>query len=72
MEIVAARPNGADCTALAESARARPAPRKSPSPQLVVFVNADSPDRGLARELGQALAQLDVDCYWPIEAGTPD
>ena len=62
--------------AVAEQARAAPPPgRKSRASQAspMVFVNADAADRKLAEQVSRALAQdFGVDCYWPIEQGTPE
>jgi hypothetical protein len=55
-----------------DRARQKPEPRRPRPSQVVVFVNANTTDRGLACELGQALSTMGVDCYWPIEEGSPE
>jgi len=44
----------------------------APAGNVVVFVNADSPDRDLARQVGNALGQFGIECYWPLENGPAD
>lgn len=58
--------------AVVERARQKPAPKRQRTPQVVAFVNADSPDRALASDIGKVLAELGVDCYWPLEEGDPE
>jgi hypothetical protein len=55
-----------------EQARREPPPAPGRRSNVMVFVNADSPDRALAMEVGEALARYGVDCYWPLESGPPD
>jgi TIR domain len=57
---------------LLAQARKKPTPRRPLSTQVMVFVNANASDRGLARELGNTLSAMGVDCYWPIEDGSPE
>jgi hypothetical protein len=47
------------------------APRPSPL-NVMVFVNADSRDRELAENVGKALMQHEVECYWPLATGSPE
>ena len=49
-----------------------PAPRPVASPNVMVFVNADSSDRQLAEAVGKALMEQDVECYWPLASGSPE
>ena len=59
--------------AVVERAFQKPTRRRAQtSTQTVVFLNVNSPDRVLARDLGMRLSGLGLDCYWPIEAGAPE
>lgn len=55
-----------------ERARRIKTPPRQTSDQVAVFVNADTKDRDLAKELCAELSRMDVDCYYPIEDGAPD
>jgi hypothetical protein len=46
-------------------------PRPPTAPQVALFVNADARDEGLALEVSDALADLDVDCYRMPTTGSP-
>jgi hypothetical protein len=59
--------------AVVELAQRKPEPvRTAPPLNVMVFVNADPRDRELARSVGQALSQHDVECYWPLSTGSPE
>lgn len=53
--------------------------RKKPPPALsraganiMVFVNADRRDRDLAQQIGAELMKRGVECFYPLESGTPE
>jgi hypothetical protein len=51
----------------------REAPKRRPPPtRAMVFVNADANDRLLAQQVGRALQSWGIECYWPLEAGSPE
>jgi hypothetical protein len=56
---------------LDEALRAPKSPRPEPV-NVMVFVNADAPDRDLATVVGRALAEEQVECYWPLTSGAPE
>jgi TIR domain-containing protein len=55
----------------AERALRPPPPAQPPPRAAAIFVNADAPDRALAADISNALAELGVDCYWTPERGSP-
>jgi hypothetical protein len=58
--------------AVVELARRAPPPAAPRRSNVMVFVNADTPDRALAEEVARILVQWDVDCYWPLTEGQPE
>jgi hypothetical protein len=58
--------------AVADEARKPPPPPPRPSLNVMVFVSADGGDRNLARQVGKELALRGVECFYPLESGTPD
>jgi hypothetical protein len=58
-------------TVLDAARRAPEAPKAAPL-SVMVFVNAESRDRELARSVGKALMEHQVECYWPLESGSPE
>lgn len=57
--------------AIADEARREPAiPVRSSG--VMVFVDSESRDQSLARQVGTELANHGVACYWPLEKGTPE
>ena len=58
-------------TVAAEARREPPRPPTRPA-GVMVFVDSQSDDRPLAREVGKALASHGVTCYWRLEQGSQD
>lgn len=46
--------------------------QERPAQGLAVFLNSDAPDRLLAKRVGEAFAQIGVDCFYPLTQGKPD
>jgi len=57
---------------IVELARREPPPPAAARSNVMVFVNADAPDRALAQEVARILLQWNVDCYWPTTEGPPE
>jgi hypothetical protein len=58
--------------AVAEAAKKDSPPERTRAASVMVFLNANGQDRALARQVGDALRQLRVECAWPMENGSPD
>lgn len=56
---------------VADEARKQPPPPR-PAANVMVFVNADRRDRDLAKQIGAELKKKGVDCFYPLECGTPE
>jgi hypothetical protein len=59
-------------TVVDETRREPTASRAERPSSVMVFVDSESRDQTLARELGQILARQGVACYWPLEKGSPE
>jgi hypothetical protein len=57
--------------AVADEARKQP-PAGRVSANVMVFVNADRRDRDLAKQIGAELKKKGVDCFYPLDYGTPE
>jgi hypothetical protein len=58
--------------AVVDEGRREPPPPPARPSSVMVFVDSESRDQPLARELGRILAAQGVACYWPLEKGTPE
>ena len=58
--------------AVSDEALKQPPPPPPVSANVMVFVNADRRDRDLAKRIGAELKKKGVDCFHPLESGTPE
>jgi hypothetical protein len=58
--------------AVVDEARRKPPPLSRASANVMVFVNADRRDRDLAQQIGGELMKRGVECFYPLESGTPE
>jgi hypothetical protein len=55
-----------------ELARKKPPSAVFPRRNIMVFVNADAPDRAMAEQVAMVLGESNIDCYTPLSEGPPD
>jgi TIR domain len=57
---------------VAEEVRREPPPPLQRRSNVMVFVDSESRDQTLSRDLGRMLASHGVACYWPLDSGSPE